>query len=289
VLALVGGVFLTAQTAAAQSAADTSQRLVWRWERDLPVTLGGFALAKFVPPLFVAREERAYPPHKQRSGDPGTFDRRLLPGWPDPVTAARLSDWTSLLSLAPATLADGRLNKQDLTTIGIALEAAAVTALATELTKWAALRQRPYVHDLSPGSPPGSDHNKSFFSGHTSLAFALAVAGGTTADIRGDRYRRRVWASGLTLATTTGYLRMAGRKHYFTDVVAGALVGSAIGHYLPRWLHKQAQPATPRAVEPTTTAPSVPLVAQSFGRHRPVFVQAGLTDGGFAFSVTWNR
>jgi len=46
-----------------------------------------------------------------------------------------------------------------------------------------------------------------------------------------------VWGVGLTLAGTTGYLRIAADKHYASDVLIGAVLGSAAGLILPRWLH----------------------------------------------------
>ncbi|MDB4987793.1 MAG: hypothetical protein JWN04_2971, partial [Myxococcaceae bacterium] len=45
-----------------------------------------------------------------------------------------------------------------------------------------------------------------------------------------------IWALGVPLAALTGYLRLAADKHYFTDVLTGALVGSAVGFLVP-WLH----------------------------------------------------
>jgi membrane-associated phospholipid phosphatase len=38
-----------------------------------------------------------------------------------------------------------------------------------------------------------------------------------------------VWATGLTLASTVGYLRIAADKHYFSDVVTAAIIGSIVG------------------------------------------------------------
>lgn len=64
--------------------------------------------------------------------------------------------------------------------------------------------------------PDGSDR-RSFFSEHT--AFAASAFGGPRVAVV------------LPLTIGTGYLRIAADKHYLTDALAGAAVGSLIGHY----------------------------------------------------------
>ena len=83
------------------------------------------------------------------------------------------------------------------------------------------------------------DGNLSFFSGHTSFAFSLAVASGTVASMRGYRAAPAVWGVGLGAAAVTGYLRIAADRHYATDVMTGALVGSALGFAVPYLLHRR--------------------------------------------------
>jgi membrane-associated phospholipid phosphatase len=116
-------------------------------------------------------------------------------------------------------------------------EAAIITGLVNEATKFAVGRQRPFVHYATAPRTAGHDDNVSFYSGHTALAFAVATASGTVASRRGYKLAPVVWGVGLTLAGTTGYLRIAADKHYLSDVVVGAVLGSAAGVFLPRWLH----------------------------------------------------
>jgi membrane-associated phospholipid phosphatase len=120
-------------------------------------------------------------------------------------------------------------------------EAGATTMLVTNLFKAAFGRERPFVHALSAeqkqSREPSSDDNVSFFSGHASLAFSIATAGGTVAHLRGYDLEPYIWGVGLSLATVTGYLRLVADRHYFTDVLAGAAVGSAIGVGMPLLLH----------------------------------------------------
>lgn len=107
--------------------------------------------------------------------------------------------------------------------------------------KFAAGRERPFVHALPPEEKARTahprDNNTSFYSSHTAVTFALAASAGTVASLREYRWAPWVWAAGLAFATTTGYLRIAGDRHYFTDVLTGALVGSAVGFAVP-YLHR---------------------------------------------------
>jgi len=126
----------------------------------------------------------------------------------------------------------------------VILESFLLTSNITLLTKFAVARRRPFVRegtseqrDVFTG--PQED-NVSFFSGHTSTTFSLAVAAGATASFRGYRHAPLVWGVGLPLAFLTGYLSIAADRHYFTDVLTGALVGSAVGVLMP-WLHARGQ------------------------------------------------
>lgn len=46
-----------------------------------------------------------------------------------------------------------------------------------------------------------------------------------------------IWTAGYALAATSGYLRIAADRHYLTDVVVGAVVGSGIGLAVPLLVH----------------------------------------------------
>ena len=147
----------------------------------------------------------------------------------------------------PAALRDGAL----------LAESYALTVAVTQVTKKLARRPRPYAHREDP--PPGTrldsqEARVSFFSGHTSSAFCLAVATGAIAFARNEKNAGVVLGSGLALATATGYLRIAADQHYFTDALVGAVVGSAAGFLVPH-LHRPSTPTgsvsgeapTPRA------------------------------------------
>jgi len=147
-------------------------------------------------------------------------------------------------------------------------EATATTMLVTNVFKGAFGRERPHVHALTAeqklNREPSSDDNVSFFSGHTSFAFALATAGGTVAHLRGYDLEPYIWGFGLSVATVTGYLRIVSDSHYFTDVIAGAAVGSALGIGMPLLFHGR-----------TTTERSIGVSAMPLGPVRS-FVISGV-------------
>ena len=71
------------------------------------------------------------------------------------------------------------------------------------------------------------------------MAFSLATSAGTVASMRKHRLAPLMWVAGLSFATTGAYLRIAADRHYATDVLTGAVVGSAIGFSVPYFAHRQ--------------------------------------------------
>jgi membrane-associated phospholipid phosphatase len=111
---------------------------------------------------------------------------------------------------------------------------AAAVALTDGLTRGVqhgAGRLRPYAWEA--GESRGGRDVRSFFSGHTSRAFAAAAAATQVLRLRGRH--GWVWfaAAGFTGAAATGWLRTAANQHWTTDVLAAAAVGTAIGWAIP--------------------------------------------------------
>lgn len=118
-------------------------------------------------------------------------------------------------------------------------EAVAVSMTLNQASKFLLARQRPYVHFHPPGTPLpyDTDDNLSFYSGHAAVTFSVSTAAGTIASLRGYRRSAAAWVPGFLLAATTGYLRLACDRHYFTDVLAGTVIGTAVGIGVPRLFH----------------------------------------------------
>jgi membrane-associated phospholipid phosphatase len=120
-------------------------------------------------------------------------------------------------------------------------EATAIAMAMNQAVKFAVGRERPFVHALPEADKPHtahpSDNNVSFYSGHSTFAFALAVSGGTVASMRRYRLAPWIWGAGLTLATATAYLRIAADRHYASDVTVGAILGSLTGFAVPHFFH----------------------------------------------------
>jgi membrane-associated phospholipid phosphatase len=127
----------------------------------------------------------------------------------------------------------------------LVVEATSVAMALNQLVKFEVARERPDIHHGRARG--GVEDNVSFFSGHTTWGFASAVSAGTVASLRGYRAAPAVWAGGLAFAATTGYLRMGADRHWLTDVLTGAVVGTVVGAVLPR-LHLAAEGAPVGAV-----------------------------------------
>ncbi|MCK5688749.1 phosphatase PAP2 family protein [Myxococcota bacterium] len=118
-------------------------------------------------------------------------------------------------------------------------ETVAATTLLTDLIKYSVQRPRPaqYKDGVSVAS---YDNRLSFPSGHTSSTTALATSYAMTFALRNpdNPWRYAVFAGALGLSATTGYARIAGGKHFPTDVAAGFVMGATMGFLVP-WLHRQ--------------------------------------------------
>lgn len=127
----------------------------------------------------------------------------------------------------------------DLTPI---LESAVIDGWLTRGLKIVIGRQRPYAHYTGPIN---HEDNLSFPSGHTSLAFSLVTSAAMVARARGYRSEPYIWAIGMTVATAAGYFRIAADKHHVTDVLAGAVTGTAVGLTVPLLMKRNAPAIVP--------------------------------------------
>ena len=112
----------------------------------------------------------------------------------------------------------------------------------TNFTKVLVGRPRPYLYadKASDDYKLKKDNRKSFFSGHTSVsAVSWFLMASMYEDYRpGSNISPYLWASAFLVPAYTAYCRYDAGKHFLSDVVAGYLVGSAIGVLVPKWYTK---------------------------------------------------
>jgi len=189
--------------------------------------------------------------------------------WRDPARADAVSNVTGFV-LAPlaaigmdaaAAAHDGARGNVPEDALLI-VEAGVIAADVNQLTKMLVGRERPFVHALPPDEKPStarpSDNNVSFYSGHTTEAFALAAASGTVATMRGYRWAPLTWTTSGALAATTAYLRIGADKHWLSDVVVGLVVGVGIGFAVPYLFHSAAADPARASSAAALRAPPVP-------------------------------
>jgi membrane-associated phospholipid phosphatase len=127
--------------------------------------------------------------------------------------------------------------KTYLTDLWVVAEALAWNGAVQDIVRRAVRRPRPFLY--SPGVYPDErDHAESsfsFYSGHTSFAFALATSCSYTFTLRHphSKWRWVVWPALMAVASIEPILRVYSGDHFPTDVIVGALAGSAIGLLFP--------------------------------------------------------
>lgn len=165
---------------------------------------------------------------------PNEFDEAIRKAllWDDQQTAALISDvvlGTLLTSAFTAPLLedlslDGQAGNASLSGI----EALLTVDLVTQVFKHLSSRQRPGAFYA------GSDtHYNSFYSGHAAGAFASATvltAYALEMDWLDDDWRWVVPTVSYASASLTAYLRVAADKHWLTDVLVGAAVGTGLSY-----------------------------------------------------------
>lgn len=236
-----------------RSPSPTRRRLRYDLRIDVPITaVGGVAwiatesLKGYLAPRRCLRCDRAADGSDALNPLDAAVRRQLLlprTGPPGAASHALAFGVIPLVALGVDALIAGhdrRLNEWPVDVLIIA-EAAVLAADVNQLVKFTVGRERPFVHVLPEEAKnttrDPADNNLSFYSAHSTLAFSLAVASGTVATLRGYRLAPVLWASGLAVAATVGYLRIAADRHYFTDVLAGAAIGSVIGFVVPYLAH----------------------------------------------------
>lgn len=209
---------------------------------------GGIALAGlFIPP------DRSDPWQSTLGMDESVRNTLRLHDSSDRRYARTTSDVLAAVVIGLPTAGDALLNAGLLKTSPkvawemsvINLEVLGITAAMVGTAKWAFSRERPFGRlcgtELNADSTGCTEDDRyvSYFSGHTAFTFGASTA------MCVHHHRFNLWgnvspwvpcATGYALAATTGALRMAADRHYVSDVLTGAVVGTAVGVVVP-WLH----------------------------------------------------
>ena len=181
--------------------------------------------------------------------DINSFDRSATYNWSE--NSDKASDYLKLgMQYAPALLLFPEIknkNWNNILTLGLMyFEGYLLNSSLTGSTKLLVQRKRPYMYnsilDDAQRIDLGASESayKSFYSGHTSSAFFNAVfISQVITDVYGkSTFSYVVWGLSISTAAATGYLRYDAGKHFPTDIIVGALTGSAIGYLIPL-LHKK--------------------------------------------------
>lgn len=113
-------------------------------------------------------------------------------------------------------------------------EAGGLAVLMTTILKYTIQRPRPTQYALDRNV---NDFNQrlSFPSGHATAATAFATAFATTYGLRhpDSPWRWVVYGAAASASVLTGLSRTQQGVHFYTDVVAGTLIGGAVGFLVP--------------------------------------------------------
>jgi hypothetical protein len=137
---------------------------------------------------------------------------------------------TSLLDFAT----DARITASDYERSFVFAKALLYTASITEISK-----------NLLPRIRPDGSNNRSFFSGHVSSSFTMSafIYREISDWVDGIEFSHRSRTTSTLLrgaafaacygwATYVGYSRIRDRKHYLSDVLVGAAVGTVTGNFM---------------------------------------------------------
>jgi membrane-associated phospholipid phosphatase len=177
-------------------------------------------------------------PEELDRSDLSPLDRWNAGTWNPWADAA--SDWMAF-AVGPAMVyadlwqrAGGESSWQPVLEDALVLSEAALWNSAINLNVRATrVHPRPFVYGTAA---PESNRREgqaagSFYSGHASAAFLGAVYVSTVYPLRHPEFEHRgwLWAGSLTAATGVSVLRVVAGKHFPSDVLAGAAMGSLIG------------------------------------------------------------
>ncbi len=167
--------------------------------------------------------------------DIATFFRKRQSGWGDKISRYGLEPWGGgVYSVSVFALFYGQgliwNNRRSQKVALLGVKAYVFASLAVQVPKFLLNRHRPSRDNpLKDGVLEGPSTNlyKSFPSGHTTIAFAIAT-------VLASEYSNTVWVPVLsyTMASLSGISRIYDYEHWASDVFFGAALGYAIGKFV---------------------------------------------------------
>lgn len=141
--------------------------------------------------------------------------------------------------VAPLTLLADKGVRRDIATIGTMFIQTRLFAYGTaNISKRSITRYRPYIYNpnVSYEDKIAKDPGQSFFAQQTTSVFSTAVFVATVfSDYHPDsKFKPWIWAGSLAAASAISVVRYETGIHYTSDILVGALVGSAIGYGIPK-------------------------------------------------------
>lgn len=207
---------------------------------DIPITITSILIG--VLPSFVSPKLPSYMKLENLNiDDVNSFDRLTIYNYNE--TSAKISDYM-VVSMAIMPFAVNWVENSNTAYFKeslIIVESIAISSALNNIVKYAISRPRPYIYSNKANTKEKNnrDAHLSFYSGHTTFAFSTAVSFATIMSKRFDKTWQKslIWGIPLTLASTVAFLRINSGKHFLTDVLTGAVIGSSIGWIVP-YLHE---------------------------------------------------
>jgi len=158
----------------------------------------------------------------------------------DPLTLSPFDRWVVRLDsrgagtasnvLVASVVGGGLLASRSRGNVAMMVNAVAFTQLTTEWTKALIHRNRPILYTAAAPSVAGDrDTQRSFPSAHTATAFAVATSYAVMAQRQHLPHRTRNEILLYAGAAGVGAMRVAAGRHFVTDVVGGAVLGTVVG------------------------------------------------------------
>lgn len=210
---------------------------------DLPVFAGALAMRRHSGALLQDVRDNPLDMASLNRNSVSSFDR-----WAIGYHSPSLSNLSSGLAWAefalPAALTSLEIVRGQrpwhgaVTDAVILQEALMISGALSSYAKSFPIHSTPLTYDPSVAMDEKSrpQNVSSFFSNHTSTAFTIATFTGYTYQLRNPESPLVpwVWGTGLSMAAGVGALRIFAGKHFPSDVLMGAAVGSLCGYLVPK-------------------------------------------------------